>query len=169
MSEKSAQKPSNPLIVLGDRLARKPHLTSFLQSLRQENKELNEDSEVKFAVCADTNEVAVTLKRYHADVKMVLIGPGLVGRGAMVARMLARRSHIVMVIDPALNALATTPQASQRAQRDLEELGIVVVQAKEANAAFYGPLIQNYILSGLDAGADLEGLTPEERTAMIDK
>jgi hypothetical protein len=58
MSEKSAQKPSNPLIVLGDRLARKPHLTSFLQSLRQENKELNEDSEVKFAVCADTNEVA---------------------------------------------------------------------------------------------------------------
>jgi hypothetical protein len=92
MSEKSAQKPSNPLIVLGDRLARKPHLTSFLQSLRQENKELNEDSEVKFAVCADTNEVAVTLKRYHADVKMVLIGPGLVGRGAMVARMLARRS-----------------------------------------------------------------------------
>ena len=43
------------------------------------------------------------------------------------------------------------------------------MQVKEANAAFYGPLIQNYILSGLDAGADLEGLTPEERTAMIDK
>ncbi|MEC7842858.1 MAG: hypothetical protein VX911_08245 [Candidatus Latescibacterota bacterium] len=49
------------------------NLTSFLQSLRQENNELSKDREVKFAVCSDTNEVAVT--RYHQDVKMVLIGP----------------------------------------------------------------------------------------------
>ncbi len=36
------------------------NLTSFLQSLRQENNELSKDREVKFAVCSDTNEVAVT-------------------------------------------------------------------------------------------------------------
>ena len=71
------------LIVLGDRLARKPHLTSFLQSLRQENNEPSKEREVTFAVCTDTNEVAVT-------------------------RVLARRSRIVMVIDPALNALGNT-------------------------------------------------------------
>lgn len=77
--------------MLGDRLARKPHLTSFLQSLRQENNELSKEREVTFAVCTDTNEVAVT-------------------------RVLARRSRIVMVIDPALNALGNT-----EAQRALQE------------------------------------------------
>jgi len=60
------------LIVLGDRLARKPYLTSFLQSLRQENNELSKEREVTFAVCTDTNEMAVT-QRYHQDVKIIAL------------------------------------------------------------------------------------------------
>ncbi|MFH1566617.1 MAG: HDOD domain-containing protein [Gemmatimonadota bacterium] len=159
----------NPLIVLGDKIAPTPHLTSFLQDLRKENALLDEDQALKYAVCGDSCEVALTLKRYLDDVKMVLIGPGLTGNGVTVARMLASKAHIVMVIDPAVNPLGPDPETYTRVQGNLEELGVIIVLLRSANEAFYQPLIKEYVLSGMPAGTRLVEMTPEERARIIDK
>ena len=111
----------------------------------------------------------MTLKKYQDDVKMVLIGPGLVGKGETVARMLASKAHIVMVIDPGINPLADDPDTYKQVQSNLEELGVILTLAKDATEGFYEPLIRQYILSGVSAGTDLESMTPEERAVMIDK
>ena len=85
----------NPLIILGDKIAPRPHLTSFVKGLKVENALLDADEQVRYAVCADSGEVATTLKKFIDDVKMVLIGPGLRGNGVTVARMLVTRAHWV--------------------------------------------------------------------------
>ena len=164
-----AKVAGNPLIVLGDKIARKPHLTSFLENIRTENALLESDQAVKYAICNDSNEVAITLKKHLDDVKMVLIGPGLTGNGVTVARMLASKAHICMVIDPAVNPLAPDPENYKRLQGNLEELGVILVLVNEANESFYEPLIREYVLSGMAVGADLSEMTPEERAEMIDK
>ncbi|MFC1526182.1 HDOD domain-containing protein, partial [Candidatus Latescibacterota bacterium] len=169
MSEAAASVTGNPLIVLGDKIAPVPHLTSFLQDLRKENALLDEDQAVKYVVCGDSSEVALTLKRYLDDVKMVLIGPGLRGNGVTVARMLASKAHIVMVIDPSINPLGDAPESYTRVQANLEELGVILVLTKEATGAFFQPLIKEHVLSGVPAGANLEEMSPEERAQMIDK
>jgi hypothetical protein len=161
--------PGNPLIVLGDKIARKPHLTAFLQNIRTENAMLDSDEAVKYAICGDSNEVAVTLKKHLDAVKMVLIGPGLTGNGVTVARMLANKAHICMVIDPAVNPLAPDAENQKRLQANLEDLGVIIVFVKDATEDFYEPLIREYVLSGMPVGADLSEMTPEERAAMIDK
>ncbi len=159
----------NPLIILGDKLAARPHLTSFVNGLKVENTLLDADEQVRYAVCADSDEVVKTLKKFIDDVKMVLIGPGLRGNGVTVARMLATRAHIVMVVDPNKNPLGASPGEYAATQRNLEELDVILVLAKDADEAFYQPLIQDYILSGVAGGSDLESMTPEERAAAIDK
>lgn len=159
----------NPLIILGDKIAPKPHLTAFVKGLKVENALLDSDEQVRYAVCADSSEVATTLKRFIDNVKMVLIGPGLRGNGVTVARMLASRAHIVMVVDPNLNPLGQTPGEYAATQRNLEELDVILVLTKDASEDFYQPLIQEYVLSGMTAGFDLESMTPEERAAAIDK
>ena len=174
VSEEVAQVTGNPLIVLGDRIARKPHLTSFLENIRTENALLDAHEAVKYAICGDSSEVAITLKKHLDDVKMVLIGPGLTGNGVTVARMLATKAHIVMVIDPAINPLAPDPENYKTLQRNLEELGVILVLANDATESFYEPLIKEYVLSeyvlsGLPVGSDLSEMTPEERAQMIDK
>ena len=169
MPEEVAQVTGNPLIVLGDRIARKPHLTSFLENIRVENALLDPHEAVKYAICNDSSEVAITLKKHLDDVKMVLIGPGLTGNGVTVARMLATKAHIVMVIDPAINPLAPDPENYKTLQRNLEELGVILVLANDATESFYEPLIKEYVLSGMPVGANLSDMSPEERAAMIDK
>ena len=145
--------------MLGDRLARKPHLTSFLQSLRQENNELSKEREVKFAICTDTNEVAVT---------PLPTRPGPMSftswwvEASWWRACCARRSRIVMVIDPALNALGNT-----EAQRALQERSRGSGHRRRAGPGgqrdFLRSLIQDFVLSGLESGAALEGMSPEAR------
>jgi len=69
---------------MGDKIAAKPHLTAFLKDLRTENAMLEPQESIMYAVCQDSNEVALTLKNHLDSVKMVLIGPGLVGNGVTV-------------------------------------------------------------------------------------
>ena len=169
MPEETANAPGNPLIVMGDKIAPKPHLTAFLKDLRTENAMLDPEESIMYAVCQDSNQVALTLKRHLDNVKMVLIGPGLVGNGVTVARMLGSKAHIVMVVDPSINPLGPDPETYTKIQHNLEELGVIIVLAKDATDSFYQPLIQQYVLSGLTAGADFGEMSPEERAAMIDK
>ena len=169
MPEETANAPGNPLIVMGDKIAPKPHLTAFLKDLRTENAMLDAEESIMYAVCQDSNQVALTLKKHLDNVKMVLIGPGLVGNGVTVARMLGSKAHIVMVVDPAVNPLGPDPETYTKIQHNLEELGVIIVLAKDATNSFYQPLIHEYVLSGLAAGADFGEMTPEERAAMIDK
>ena len=158
----------NPLIILGDRIVARPHLTAFVNGLKVENARLDAEKQVRYAVCADSGEVAKTLKKYVEDVKMVLLGPGLLGNGVTVARMLSTRAHIVMVIDPNMNPLGANPAEYAATQRNLEDLDVILVLAKDADEAFYQPLIQDYILSGMEAGSELESMSPEQRAEAID-
>ena len=62
----------NPIIILGDKIARKNHLISFIQNLRTENALLKNEQQIKYAVCEQTIDVALSLKRHQEDVKMIL-------------------------------------------------------------------------------------------------
>lgn len=165
----AAQSTGNPLIILGDKISPTLHLTAFVKDLKLENSLLDPGEQVKYAICSDTSEVATTLKRYQDDVKMVLIGPGLRGNGVTVARMLATKAHIVMIIDPRVNPLGDDPATYAQVQANLEELNIIMSLTKDADEAFFQPLIKEYVVSGMAAGANLESMTPEERAKMIDK
>ncbi len=168
-AEKVQKAKGNPLIVIGDQLAPKPHLVALMQELRAENKLLEAEEALKYAVCVSSSDVALALKKYQGDVKMVLIGPGMEGNGVTVARMLASKAKIVMVIDPAYNALGPDPAAYREVQKSLEDLGIILVLATEASSEFFEPIVKDYVIAGLTAGVDLERLSPPERGAMIDK
>jgi HD-like signal output (HDOD) protein len=83
--------------------------------------------------------------------------------------MLSKKAHIVMVVDPQVNPLGKEPVSYMRTQRNLEDLGIVLVLAQNANEQFYQPLVADYVVAGLPTGADLTGMTAEERAQMLDK
>ena len=140
-----------------------------MQELREENKLLEPDEALKYAVCMSSSDVAVALKKYQDDVKMVLIGPGMEGNGVTVARMLASKAKIVMVIDPAYNSLGPDPATYKEVQKNLEELGVVLTLATDASSEFFEPIVKDYVISDLAAGVDLERMTPEQRGEMIDK
>ncbi len=169
MAEPSAKVESNPLIILGDKIAPKPHLTAFLQNLRVENALLGEDQAIKYAICRNSTEVALALRKYQDAVKMILIGPGLQGNGVTVARMLSKKAHIVMVVDPRVNPLGVEPVAYKHTQRNLEDLGIVLALVQDANEEFFQPLIEQFVIAGLPVGVDLSGMTAEERAQVLDK
>ena len=169
MTEETSQATDNPLIIIGDKIAPKPYLIALMQQLRVENSLLPTERQIRYAVCTDNVEVAVALKKHLDAVKMVLIGPGLLGNAITVARMLASKNHIVIVVDPSINPLGPDPATYQRTQKNLEELGVIVVLAQSANDDFFEPLVNDYVLSGLAAGMDLESMTAEERAEMVDK
>ena len=169
MTEETPKAEGNPLIVIGDKIAPKAYLAAFMQGLRSENELLDPDQAVKYAVCSDSSEVAQALRRYLDTVKMILIGPGLHGNSVTVARMLSMKAHIVMVIDNQINPLAQDPATIMKTQKNLEELGVIIVMAKNATEGFFQPVVKDYVLSGLMAGTDLATMTPEERAQLIDK
>ena len=56
-----------------------------------------------------------------------------------------------------------------KTQKNLEELGVIIVMVKKATDEFFQPVVKDYVLSGLTAGADLASMSPEERADLIDK
>ena len=96
----SPRNTNNPLIVIGDKIEAKTHLVALLQLLRTENGILPEEDQIQYAVCKDSTQVALALRRYLNTVKMILLGPDLIGNSITVARMLSKKAKIVVVIDP---------------------------------------------------------------------
>ena len=96
----SPRNTNNPLIVIGDKIEAKTHLVALLQLLRTENGILPEEDQIQYAVCKDSTQVALALRRYLNTVKMILLGPELIGNSITVARMLSKKAKIVVVIDP---------------------------------------------------------------------
>ena len=169
MPEENGQAPENPLIVIGDKVEPKPYLIALMQDLREENKLLDSERAIKYAVCNDAADVALALKKHLDAVRMILIGPGLAGNAITVARMLSKKAHIVMVIDPRINPLGPDPATYKKVQKNLEDLDVILVPIQEATGEFFEPLVRDYVLSELAAGLDLEAMTPEQRGQMIDK
>ena len=169
MTEETSQAIDNPLVIIGDKIAPKPYLITLMQQLRVENSLLDSERQIKYAVCTDSVEIAVALKKHRDAVKMILIGSGLTGNAISVARMLSKKAHIVIVVDPNINPLGPDPATYQRTQTNLEELGVIIVLVQSATDDFFEPLVNDYILSGLAAGLDLESMTPQERAEMVDK
>jgi len=166
--QKSAGNNGNPLIIIGDTIEPKPYLIALLKELREENSLLEPAEQIRYAVCRDSTDVALALRRYSGAVKMILLGPGLRGNGVTVARMLSKKAHIVMVVDPGRNPLGSNPTSYANTQSNLEALGIIMVLASKAGQDFFAPIVSDYVLANLSLGANLEEMTPEERGRMID-
>ncbi len=166
--EEAPQYEDNPLIVIGDKIQPEAHLVALLQHLRVENSALAAEDRIKYAVCKDSTEVALALRRYLGTVKMVLIGPGLTGNATAVARMLSKKAKIVIVIHPRRNPLGSSVEAIKATEKNLEQLGITIVEVGDANGDFFAPIIKDYVISGMSVGIDLENMSPEERGSMID-
>jgi HD-like signal output (HDOD) protein len=158
----------SPLIIIGDKVQPKPYLIALMQDLRSENALLDAEQQIRYAVCADSTDVAVALSKYMDSVRLILIGPGLTGNGITIARMLSKKAKICMVVDPTINPLGGDPTSYQDTQRNLEQLGVILVLASKATAEFFGPVVADYVLSSISLGADLESMSPEERAKMID-
>jgi len=156
---------TNPLVVLADKIERKPHLVAFLQNLRQENKTLSPEEAIKYAVCKNSPEIALALRRYRENVRMIMIGPGLQGNVWTLARMLCKRVHVVMVLEP---SVLHNPLYAKIIE-NLQSLGIVISMVNSATEVFFKPLIKDYVLSGLTAGNELRDMSPEERSAVIER
>lgn len=169
MSEAVAEDKANPLVIIGDRITRKPHLVAFMEHLRRENSQLDPEQQIQYAVCGDSTDVATALKRYLGQVKMVLLGPGLEGNAATIARMLASKAQIVIVVDNTVNPLGRDQTSIVKTEKNLLELGVIVVAGNKATESLFEPIIQDYVLSDMAPAANMEEMSPEERAAMIDK
>ena len=176
MAEKNREVYGSPLIIIGDRIAPKPYLVALMQELRIENKLLDKDKTLKYAVCQDIKDVVLTLRQYKDAVRMVMIGPGMEGNALTVARMLASKAKILMVIDPNYNPLGPDPATHKQIKDNLIDLGIILVLTKDANNDFFRPLIQDYIISQLQTGTDIQKtgtdiqrISPAQRREMVDK
>ncbi|MCC7261132.1 MAG: HDOD domain-containing protein, partial [Candidatus Latescibacteria bacterium] len=156
---------ANPIVIIADKIERKPHLAAFLQTLRQENLTLSGEEAIKYAVCKNSPEIALALRKYRYNVKMIMIGPGLQGNAWTLARMLCKRVRVLLVLEPA--ALANPLYAKIRTS--LETLGIVTTMSQNATEAFFKPLIREHVLSGISADNELAAMTPEERAETIEK
>ena len=164
----SPRNTNNPLIVIGDKIEAKTHLVALLQLLRTENGLLPEEDQIQYAVCKDSTQVALALRRYLNTVKMILLGPDLIGNSITVARMLSKKAKIVVVIDPQKKPLSIDAEVALAIQKNLDELGVVVSTVSEATGHFFAPIVRDYVVDGMSVGIDLERMTPEERGRMID-
>ena len=97
MADDTGQDGGNPLIVIGDKIQPTPHLVALLQQLRTENNPLNPEDRIQYAVCSESADVALALRKYLDMVKMILIGPGLRGNAMTVARMLSKKASIAFL------------------------------------------------------------------------
>ena len=169
MAEERGEVYGNPLIIIGDRIAPKPYLVSLMQDLRAENKLLDPDEALRYAVCRNSKDVVLALKQYQETVKMILIGPGMEGNSVTLARMLASKAKVLMVIDPNQNPLGPDPATYKSVRDNLQDLGVILVLTKDANSEFFQPVIRDFVISQLNIGLDMESETPEQRGQMIDK
>ena len=169
MAEESGEVYGNPLIIIGDRIVPKPYLVSLMQELRAENKLLDPDKALRYAVCHTSKDVVLALNQYQDTVKMILIGPGMEGNSVTIARMLASKAKILMLIDPNQNPLGPDPVTYKLVLDNLQNLGVILALTKDATSEFFQPVIRDCIISQLNIGLDMEGKTPEQRGEMIDK
>ena len=169
MADDTGQDGGNPLIVIGDKIQPTPHLVALLQQLRTENNMLNPEERIQYAVCNESSEVALALRKHLDSVKMILIGPGLTGNPIAMARMLSQKASIVMVVDPQINPLGTSPTSIIQNHKNLEKLGITITMANKATGEFFEPIVQDYVLSGVAPGGNFESMSPEERSQLVDQ
>ena len=140
-----------------------------MQELSIQNKLLDKEKTFKYAVCQDIKDVVQTLRQYKDAVRLVMIGPGMEGNALTVARMLASKAKILMLIDPSYNPLGPDPATHKQIKDNLIDLGIILALTKDASSDFFRPLIQDYIISPLQTSIDMQTISPVRRGEMIDK
>lgn len=156
---------ANPIVIIADKIERKPHLAAFLQTLHQQNLTLSGEEAIKYAGCKSSAQIALALRKYCYSVKLIMIGPGLQGNAWTLARMLCKRVRVLLVLEPA--ALANPLYAKIRTS--LEALGIVTTISQNATEPFFKPVIREHVLPGIGADNELAGMSPEERAETNEK
>ena len=85
---------TNPLIVIGDSIKRKPSLDNLFLSIRKANASLPEEQQIKYVVCEHTYDVALSLREYKKNVRLVLLGNDVGGQPAAIARLLSKAAKM---------------------------------------------------------------------------
>ena len=152
MPEETANAPGNPLIVMGDKIAPKPHLTAFLKDLRTENAMLDRrgfDHVCRVSGQQSSRPDPEEASRQRQDgLDRARPGRQRRNRGAHAGKQGAHRHGRGPI---GQSTLGPDPETYTKIQHNLEELGVIIVLAKDATDSFYQPLIQEYVLSGIDS------------------
>ena len=117
---------TNPLIVIGDSIKRKPSLDNLFLLIRKANSTLPEEQQIKYVVCDSTHDVAMSLREYKKNIRLVLLGHDVNGPPAATARLLSKVAKIIVVTDEAGLPLADDIGTLAQVKTALEELGISV-------------------------------------------
>jgi HD-like signal output (HDOD) protein len=160
---------TNPLIVIGDSIKRKPSLDNLFLLIRKANASLPEEQQIKYVVCEHTHDVALSLREYKKNVRLVLLGNDIGGQPAAIARLLSKAAKIIVVTDDSGLPLSDDLGTLAQIKTALEELGIVVERDTQVTEEFYQPIVEQYVMEGLSPLADLANLSPAERAKLVDK
>ncbi len=160
---------ANPLILIGDRLSPRPHLSNLIQKVRKANRKLTQGREIEYVICTDYPSFARALKQHAENVRLILVGPGIDGKQDTLARLLGNGTPVILAIDPESRPLAETREEALRLLENLRDLGRIMVRADLATEEFYEPLVRKHVVAGLGAGLDTESMTPEQRAEILDR
>lgn len=159
----------NPILLLGDEIDLKPHITFLVFSLKDRNNIIPPERQIQYIVCQSSIEVMMARREYGDRIRIILIGPELDGNHGSLARQLSSLTQVILVIDPEINPLHQDPIQARVSERDLEELGVCIIKADEIDETFYTPFIDEHLLSEGKKKADGKDLSPEERRKNIEK
>ena len=110
----------NALILIGDKLSAAPHLRNLVDSIREQNEQLPEETQIGFVVCGDYRDLALSLRKQRELIRLVLVGPGLDGKPDMVARLLGSNVQTIVVIDPERRPLADDRRVAKKLLENLK-------------------------------------------------
>lgn len=164
----TAVRTSNALVLLGDKLAPRPHLMQLFEVIRKENEPLPADKQIQYIVCEDYSSLALALRKHRELIRLVIVGPGLAGKQDMVVRLLGGSIRTILILDPK-RPLAETDEDTRRLLRNLRDLGCLVIPTEEATADFYRPLVKEHIVANISVEMDLGTMTPEQRAQHLDR
>jgi HD-like signal output (HDOD) protein len=166
---RTQEKVQTPLILIGDRLSRRPHLANLFELVRAENEQLPDGSQIGYVICRDYSSFAVALKRHAPNVRLIVVGPELEGKPDMLVRLLGDGTPVVLAVDPERRPLAENREEARRLLTNLKELGKTMIHVDEATREFYEPFVKNHVVAGLSSQFDITSMTPEQRSELLEK
>ncbi len=164
-----SEEQKNPILLLGDEIDLKPHITFLVFLLKDRNNFLPQEKQIQYVVCENSVDVMLARREYTDRIRVVLIGPKLQGNHGSLARQLSSLTQVILVIDPEINPLHKDPIQARVRERELEDIGVAIVKADKVDETYYAPFIDNHLLVDPKEQDKSKDLSPEERRKIIEK
>jgi HD-like signal output (HDOD) protein len=158
----------NPLVIIAANLEPVPYILDLVSQLKKRNTLLAEETQIKYVICTDAEDLTVAVRNHPDSIRLILIGPTLRGRPAPVARMLAKKAQVVLVLDEKLALLGNDECSRAESRAQLEGLGVITARASEVSRDFYHPILESSLGIVVEERSFAD-CTPEQRSARIDR